>query len=201
MIQFDNCVTYFKKVILEELKEHNIKAFIAGGAVRDYFMGKKITNDYDIFFENEKQYLKAEKHFKDSDKTKIIFENDNALKIIYNGLKFDLIKIYFETPQKAIDTFDFTASMLAVDYNTVYHGVTTFIDLSKRQLIFNDIKFPTSTFKRTLRYYDKGFRMCDGEMLRLINAIKREKIKTSVSDDSDNSEPDFSSYADLSAID
>lgn len=199
MIQFDNCINYFRKIILEKFKDNNINGFIAGGSVRDYFMGIYTTNDYDLFFPNEKEYLKAEKYFKKNG-CEVIFENDNALKIKYNGIKFDLIKIYFETPEIAINKFDFTISMLAVDYNKVYHGKTTFIDLSKRQLIFNTIDFPTSTVKRVLRYYTKGFRMCDGETLRLINAVKREKLKTK-DDDNNEKETDFSDYEHLSAID
>lgn len=200
MIQFNNCVTFFRKIILEELKDNNINGFICGGSVRDYFMGIPMKTDYDLFFPNEIEYNKAEAYFKKNE-CKIIFQNDNALKIKYKGKEFDLIKIYFENPEKAINAFDFTVSMLAVDYNKVYHGTTTFIDLSKRQIIFNVINYPTSTVKRVLRYYTKGFRMCDEETLRLINAVKLEKTKVKNKDDEDNDGTDFSDYGDFIGID
>ena len=39
MIQFENAVQRYGKIILNEMKEANIKCWLAGGALRDYFMG------------------------------------------------------------------------------------------------------------------------------------------------------------------
>lgn len=200
MIQFENAVNYFKKIILDELNEQNIKCWIAGGAVRDYFMGKQINTDYDIFFPDEKNYNKTLEYCKKHN-CKILYDSDNSTKVKLNNLTFDLIKIYFDSPEITINAFDMTVSMLAVDFNKVYHGTTTFIDLSKRQLIFNVINYPTSTVKRVLRYYTKGFRMCDGETLRLINAVKLEKTKVKNEDDENNDGTDFSDYGDFTGID
>ena len=66
MIQLDNAVERYGKIILTELKEAGIKCWIAGGALRDYFMAVKITTDYDLFFPNEIEYEKA-KTFKIKD--------------------------------------------------------------------------------------------------------------------------------------
>lgn len=132
--QFENAVNRYKQVILDELYEKDITCWIAGGAMRDYFMGIPINTDYDLFFSSKKDFEKAKKYLVNKQKTPVLYEGENSIKISYKGKKFDLIKKVFpKTSQETIQLFDFTASMIAVDRNNVYHGETTFIDLSKRQ--------------------------------------------------------------------
>lgn len=56
MIQLDNAVERYNKIILSELKEAGVNCWLAGGALRDYFMGIQIKTDYDIFFPNDEEY-------------------------------------------------------------------------------------------------------------------------------------------------
>lgn len=171
MIQITNAVERYRKLILNELKEADIKCWIAGGALRDYFAGVKVNTDYDLFFPNETEYEKARVYFKAKD-CRIKWESDNGMKLVYNGKTFDLVKKYFATPKETIDAFDFTVSMFAVDFDNLYFGETTFMDLAKRQLMFNKITYPASTMSRSFRYYKKGFTMCMGEMKKLVEAIQ-----------------------------
>jgi hypothetical protein len=171
MVQLDNAVDRYKQIILTELKEAGINCWIAGGALRDYFMAVKITTDYDLFFPNELEYEKAKTFFK-AKEAEIKWESENGMKVKYGKRTYDLVKKYFENPQATIDNFDFTVSMFAVDTEKVYFGETTFIDLAKRQLMLNKIPYPASTMKRAFRYYNKGFKMCAGEMMKLVIAIQ-----------------------------
>lgn len=171
MIQLENAVERYGKIILNELKEAGINTWIAGGALRDYFMGVKITTDYDLFFPKESEYIKAQVYFKLKG-ADVKWESDNGMKVLYNGKTYDLVKKYFDSPQDTINNFDFTVSMFAVDVEKVYYGETTFIDLAKRQLMLNKIPYPASTMSRAFRYYSKGFKMCLGEMKKLCEAIQ-----------------------------
>ena len=173
MVQFDNVVQRYSKLILNETKEAGIVCWLAGGAIRDYFMGVPVKTDYDMFFPDADNYQKAYNYFKSKD-CKIKWESDNGCKIVYSGNTYDLVKKYFADPQTTIEAFDFTVSMFAVDLERIYHGETTFIDLAKRQLMFNKITYPASTMSRAFRYYKKGFVMCIGEMRKLFEAIKKE---------------------------
>jgi hypothetical protein len=175
MIQLDNAVERYNKIILTELKEAGINTWIAGGAIRDYFMGVKITTDYDLFFPNEEEYEKAKNFFKDKE-AEVKWESENGMKVRYNGRTYDLVKKFFETPQATIDAFDFTVSMFSVDSERVYHGESSFIDLAKRQLMFNKITYPASSMSRAFRYYKKGFSMCQGEMKKLVESIQSMEI-------------------------
>ena len=136
-------------------------------------MGVPVKTDYDMFFPDADNYQKAYNYFKSKD-CKIKWESENGCKIVYDGNTYDLVKKYFANPQTTIEAFDFTVSMFAVDLEKIYHGETTFIDLAKRQLMFNKITYPASTMSRAFRYYKKGFVMCIGEMRKLFEAIKKE---------------------------
>lgn len=185
MIQFDNAVTRYRKLILEDLKTAEIKCWIAGGALRDYFMGVPIKTDYDLFFPDEENYKKASDFFK-KENADIKWESDNGMKVKYKGKTFDLVKKFFESPQATINAFDFTASMISVDYDNVYHGETTFLDLAKRQLMINKITYPASTMSRAFRYYKKGFSMCLGEMKKMVEAIQEMPKQEQQSSDNEN---------------
>lgn len=188
MIQLANAVERYNKIILTELKEAGITCWIAGGSIRDYFMGVKITTDYDLFFPNEIEYEKTKVFFKSKD-AEVKFENDNGMKVCYNKRTYDLVKKFFDSPQTTIDAFDFTVSMFAVDSEKVYTGEASFIDLAKRQLMLNKIPFPASTMSRSFRYYKKGFTMCAGEMKKLVEAIQGMPKATTENEENNAEEP------------
>lgn len=190
IVQLENCVKYFSKTILDELKEVCI-TWVGGGCVRDYFSVGKLTSDIDLYFICEEDYLKCKKYFIEQDtvtiskeedgktiitkfpkqKAKIIFENDNVTKIIYKGRPYDLVRKYFPSASETIKEFDFTVCCAAVDIHNVYTHETFFIDLAKRQLMINKLPFPLSTMWRMQKYIQKGYYMCSGEMLKLSKAI------------------------------
>jgi len=171
MIQLENCVERYNKLILTRLKEAGITCWIAGGCLRDYFAGQPIKSDIDLFFPNQKEMEKCVTWFKAKGASEL-WSSDNGAKYAFESHKFDIVKHYFDSPQATIDMFDFTVSQFACDTEQVYHGETTFIDLAKRQLMFNKITFPASTVSRAFRYYQKGYKMCKGEMKKMIMACK-----------------------------
>ena len=59
----------------------------------------------------------------------------------YKNKTFDLVKHFFPNPNETINNFDFTVSMFAIDKDNVYHGKSSFIDLAKKQLMFNKILY------------------------------------------------------------
>lgn len=181
-IQFKNAVERYGKIILNEMKEADIKCWLAGGALRDYFMGVPVKTDYDMFFPDEAAYKKAREYFEAKD-CEVKWESDKGCKVKYKEKTYDLVKMFFSNPQETIDAFDFTVSMLAVDNESIYCGETTFIDLAKRQLMINKITYPASSLSRAFRYYTKGFRMCQGEMKKLFEAIQstpKEEKRTAI---------------------
>lgn len=199
MIQFDNTVERFNKQILTELKEKGITAWVAGGIVRDYFMGIPLNTDYDLFFPDEENFKKCAEYFRVSG-AYVKWESDNGMKVFYNGKTYDLVKKYFPNPQETIDAFDFTVSMFAVDEEQVYYHPAAFIDLAKRQLMINKITYPASTMSRAFRYYQKGFKMCRGEMKKIVQSIQ-DMPKEAPKQESEEQEPVISGDGFFSGID
>ena len=184
MIQLTNAVERYRSLILTELSEVNIKCWLAGGALRDYFAGKPVVTDYDTFFPHDDNHEKADKYFKEKEAI-VKWQSENGMKVTYKGKTYELIKKFFPGPQETIDAFDFTVSMFAVDTEKVYYGDSTFIDLAKRQLMINKITYPASTLSRAFRYYKKGYSMCLGEMKKLFEAIQ-DTPKENNDDDTGN---------------
>lgn len=170
-IQFKNAVKAFNKIILREIKEATtIDCWVAGGAVRDYFLGKPIQYDIDLFFKSKSDSDRVVSYLKTCG-GEVTWESDNGMKIRYGKYVFDIVKKYFPSPQFTINQFDFTVSMFAVDGNRVYFGETSFVDLAKKQLMINQLPYPASTLRRAFKYHLKGFRICAGETRKLIEAI------------------------------
>lgn len=197
MIQITNCIEKFTTLILGELSKNGITCWVAGGAVRDYFMGKPVKTDIDIFFPDESNWALCKEYFiKNGGEVK--WESDNGMKVKLNGKTFDLIKKYFVSPVATIEAFDFTVSMFAVDVNNVYYQLQSFIDLSKRQLMINKITYPASTLSRAFRYYQKGFAMCSGEMKKIHDAIQSSEPVAPQETDADTtteqSSADFAAF-------
>jgi hypothetical protein len=185
MIQFENAVNHFNRVILKELQSANIKCWVAGGVLRDYFMGIPMKTDYDLFFPDQIEYEKTAMYFRVKNAV-IVWESENGMKVEYSGRVYDLVKKFFPTPVDTINNFDFTVCMFAVDGKEIYHGETTFIDLAKRQLIINNLNYPASTMRRAFRYYKKGFTMCVGEMKKLAEAIQGTPIESKPPENNNN---------------
>lgn len=191
IIQFSNCIDFFNKMILTELTPV-CKCWIAGGCVRDYFSIGRISSDIDFYFPTDEEFEKCKQYLLHQDFVEVeeaqddgsvqkvkkekplatfLFENENVIKLKYKGRKVDIIKKLFSSPQETIDAFDFTVCCAAVDGVKIYHHETFFIDLAKRQLMINQLPFPLSTLSRLQRYVQKGYYMCNGEMLKLSQAI------------------------------
>lgn len=176
MRQLELCIEYFRKLILEELKKENIICWVAGGILRDFFSNIPLTTDIDVFFPNESEFNKIENYFK-SKNCELVYNNENTVRYKYKNRYFDLVKKYFPTPKETINQFDFTVSMFAVDYENVYYGETSFMDLAKKQIIINKITYPESTLFRLLKYYKKGFSICKNDLKTLVDAIKGNKTE------------------------
>ncbi len=152
------CMDYFRVRIFQYI---GLPCWIAGGAVRDYFMHGRVMNDIDIFVANQEIFEEVSKAIADSDTFKADperFESKNALKFRTKLGKIDLIKLFFPTPHDALKSFDFTVCCAAVQFPLkIIHHENFFIDLASRQLKFSKILYPLSTMRRVNRYLEKGF--------------------------------------------
>lgn len=157
---------YFK----DELQQFQADCWFAGGCIRDYLLNTTPT-DYDVFFPNEIEFLKA-KSFLLNENAEKIWESDNGVKFRYNDKTYDLVKIFNPSPAETIRNFDFTACMFAVYNDTIFYGEQSFDDLQKKTLVINIITFPNSSLKRAFKYCVKyNFGISVNEINKLYNII------------------------------
>lgn len=160
----------FNELILDDMSRNNIKCWIAGGVLRDYFAKDPMVTDCDMFFPNEEEFIKARKFLKDNGGL-TTWESENGMKVNYKDSTFDLVKFYANSPEETIDKFDFTVSQIAIDGDHIYYGDTTFDDLKEKKLELRYITNPLSTLKRVLSHYAKGYKMLEDEILKLYTDV------------------------------
>ena len=127
-MKLEKLKNYFNKLILDELKENDIKCMLFGGAIRDFIDSGIIENDIDLCFKNENQLKKAQEYFL-LNGGKFVSKNRNCIKISYNGKIYDLSKTYFKSIIDVAENSDMTITMGAISENKVYISKNTIDDI------------------------------------------------------------------------
>lgn len=185
------------------LDGHN--GFIAGGCFKHILNNEKVT-DIDIFFMESKDLVYAHmSRFNEANGFKIIRNNSKviSLKEESTGMKIDLVKSVYGTPEEVLSKFDFTVTKMAYgsqcmsvssepfedepqevslrEYNILCVD-TFFFHLHMKRLVIDDqILFPTSTFERTLRYSKYGFYPCKETKAKLLERLHKSELPEELS--------------------
>jgi hypothetical protein len=168
-----------KKIKFNILSEFNSDCWIAGGAITDFLLGRKIR-DIDIFFPSEKDMGKAKNKVL-SMGGKLSYEYTQGFNMKYKGCFYDLGYLG-SSPKETIDKFDYTVCCISVDKNKkfLYHD-EYFDHLDKMELHYlgnHPNKFYLNKAKRMLRYLDKGFSINQEQTEKWLNMlIKDHKTK------------------------
>ena len=130
----------------------DIYFWIAGGAIKDFFIGKK-PKDYDFFFTSHEDRKAAQKRL-----LEIGAKNNYYDMLCWSGSGESLANA--KTPEEMIKLFDFTVGMAALDSEKefVYHA--DFEDhIKTKTLVRNSIqdRQPRINNKRLLKYIRDGF--------------------------------------------
>lgn len=166
------------------------KGFIAGGCFKNIFNGEKIK-DVDVFFQNNIDYENAVSYYDESDDYSFYYESKKvkAYKCKRTNVTVELVNSVHGTPQQIIDSFDFTIVKIAyfkqvsqvengldseetTEYRIIHHKDIFEHLFFKRLVIDSTLKFPNSTFERSLKYKGYGYGLCKESKLKLIEAIK-----------------------------
>ncbi len=199
--QIKQCIEYFRKKIFDKIDKTSAAIqfefigtagepkntqsiptknfWVAGGAVRDFFTQRSVETDIDLFFANRLDFSTVRNHWywDDLDHLFPSVENDNVIKIITHQGKFDLVKKFFETPEKTVESFDFTVCAAAVDYDNFYYHPDFFMDLASKRLQIVSLPYPIATLARLQRYIKKGYTACNGTMLTLARGIQAVNLE------------------------
>lgn len=171
--QMQNCLVYFTRLFFEKIL--NCEFWIAGGAVRDYFLQGYTDSDIDFYAATRTDLCKLILALRRDFKFKHYLITANAIKGSgYLGTKkidIDIVKVLFADPVATIDAFDFTICCFAVDKNRVYFHPSAPFDLLRKRLVVNSLPFPVSTMQRMQKFIKRDYWICNGGMLEIAKAI------------------------------
>ncbi len=167
-----------KKIKFEILSEFHSDCWIAGGAITDFMLGRKIRG-IDIFFPSDKARIKARNKLTNVG-AKFIFEYPSGFRMKYRGMNYDLVYLG-ATPQETIDQFDYTCCAIAVgkDKKFTYHE-DYFTHLEKMEIHYignHPNKFYTNKVKRLLKYLNKGFTLDQENLEKWLNTVLKDHKK------------------------
>ena len=163
----------------------SLNFWVAGGAVRDLIAGKRI-HDLDVFFPGEQSRLIFERRLKEICRDRMRVNHDSATAVHietlpgspFGHLQIDSIKRYFGSPADTIVQFDYTVNCAAVQYNSITgqmlftHHPDFFVDLAAHRLMVNKLPFPVDSLRRAFKYVERGFKICPGELQKVVDAIR-----------------------------
>lgn len=188
-----NVNKYFEDYVLCELDE-KIPAWVAGGALRDYFLYGYVKSgtDIDIFTNCEENFEKLRENLKEFYDEK--YESDLALSFFDkddNEKMVQLIKIFTDTPEECIGRFDFTCCCAYVGRmpeedrpsGTTVGSKQVFSDAAdeffedcyhKKLRLLRLNENPTITLQRVKNYVkNKGFEISDFEAKSIVTGYIR----------------------------
>lgn len=106
--------TYQKfRLVVESLGVQQFNPYTAGGWVASPMLGHS-AGDMDLFFRTELGFAGALATAHGSEAVE--FETKRAVRVNVCGVKVDLVRYEFSSPQKMIDGFDIRACMVGFDY-------------------------------------------------------------------------------------
>jgi hypothetical protein len=190
--KFKSAFNFFDKLIFENITT-DIKFWIAGGSLRDYFSIGKINeeSDIDIYFASEADFHLLDMYFQslcskdnfnfgirigfDQD-AKFVLETSNSKNYIVNNIKFQLIKYaYYANPKSTLENFDFTVCRCAIDKTNLYYDDEFFIDLARKEINIKHNHNAIGELKRLQKYIKKGYTASDQCLCNIAKAIRDAK--------------------------
>lgn len=149
--------------------------WLAGGMLRKlYLLESPGESDWDIFFNNDRQFQQARKSLSNESRTTKLHESENAVTYEYlprrsdiytfsqDRYKIQLIKkSFYSSPKEVIDNFDLTICQLVTDGNKMLVGDNTIRDLKSKTIRLSDPSFITrkGLIKRLIKYIVYGYKL------------------------------------------
>ena len=168
---------YFEKLVFEPLGITK-DAWIAGGCLREWLQEKRIVKgcDIDVWCRNADEVARIRKAAKDSKWTLTL---DLPTSLNYRTPKGHWVQIikqhFFGSPVETIAAFDFTVCAFALTHDDAFWmHQSSLLDMAMMRLKVIDLQFPQSTLRRTYKYAEKGYRICGGELGKVVDAIVAE---------------------------
>lgn len=179
----EEVIDHFNEVILNDLYsqlwEQGLKrgdVWVAGGAIRDFLIGKDYK-DIDLFFNSKEAFELVFEYFNKRPAYSTLYNTNNSMCYEGCGIRVDLVKHIEKNMKDCIDRFDFLFCRFATDG---VHLVEDNKNMSRSSLqsqpnVVNVVGFrtPISTMKRVIRYAKRGYTILPHNYIELIHHIQK----------------------------
>ena len=149
--------TYFDEY-LSQFRDLDIYCWIAGGAIRDFFLDEK-RNDIDLFFKTTDDQLKAQ-NFLISKGFRILRKHPNNCSLSRNDDELYGLMVIENNPQSTLEFFDYTVCAAALDTNLEFlHHVDFFDHIKEKKLVRTQQsdRWIITNVKRLRKFLKKGY--------------------------------------------
>lgn len=156
--------------------------WIAGGAVRRWFLGTEKLSDIDVFAPSaqcfEKFIAEHDADLVDSHKHADTYEID--------GVKVQCIKFHHPTPEALVQNFDFNICQFVWTEVGAFATANAIIGALRGHLAVEKInpEFAVDSLRRAFKYQRRGFTPCAGTLRDIANSfleLTKEQIENQVS--------------------
>jgi hypothetical protein len=179
----EEAIDHFNEVILNELYtelwKHGLKrgdVWVAGGAIRDFLIGKNYK-DIDLFFNSKEAFELVFEYFNKRPAYSALYNTNNSLCFDGCGVRVDLVKHIEKDMRDCIDRFDFLFCRFATDGVELVEDIKNMsrLFLQSQPMVVNVVGFntPISTMKRVIRYAKRGYSISPQNYIELIHHIQK----------------------------
>lgn len=154
--------------------------FIAGGAIRQWFVGKEPVSDVDVFGTSEevltnfvKTKLIGAKKLVENDRLESYSWNDQLIQVIHYS--------YYSKMEELLDSFDYNVCQFGWDGKDIYSTVYAVSSVLRGHLGVHKItkELAADSLRRAFKYQKKGYEPCGGTIKKIAESfldIKQEQI-------------------------
>ena len=149
--------TYFDEY-LGPFRDLDIYCWIAGGAIRDFFLDEK-RNDIDLFFKTASDHLKAQ-NFLISKGFKILRKHHNNCSLGRNDDELYGLMVIENNPKSTLEFFDYTVCAAALDTNLEFlHHADFFNHIKEKKLVRSQQsdRWIITNVRRLRKFLKKGY--------------------------------------------
>jgi len=183
---------YFDKKQIEKRAPHELKHFLsldivnqdvilAGGALRTIFKDDSKIVDFDLFFKDGLTPAKVSLQLEDLEFKNVFTCPKGELKTFKrDDIKVQLItKTYYRDMEHVISTFDINACCIAYDGTKIVTTRNAIRDIFRKSITLNNVEYPNATFRRILKYKDKGYKVTNKAIDRFVDVIYNNGVEQS----------------------
>lgn len=145
------------KFVMATVEKRN--AYLGGGCFRGVFGKDEVIADYDVFFKGEIDAANMRLDLEEAGfETVFQCPLGKLTTMKKDGIKVQLItEFYYPTPQSLVETFDLDACFFVLYNNILYTSRRAIRAVRRKHITFNSVDFPVATFKRIMKYMQKGY--------------------------------------------